>query len=221
MENTMAVTYDDKSALRMETGGSIVEAAGGLAVVVLTIISLAEAAPSTVLSSIAVIVLGIAFLAEGGAIAAELSRLLGVGSGTLDKLDLGGGMTLELLGGVGILALGILSVVGLVSAVLIPAAVITAGAVLVLSSGTLIEINQYRLNSQDTAQAYRGLAQASVFGAVTIEVLAGAAAIVLGILAFTGTAPLLFSEIGLLVCGSALLIGAGTFTASLVRMFGH
>jgi len=219
----MAITYDEKSALRIETGGSIVEGAGGIAVVVLAIISLAEAVPSSALIAIAVIVLGVALLAEGGAIAAEFSRLLGAGTGTMSRIDLGGGMILEWLGGVALAALGILSLVGVVPGVLIPAAVITGGAVLMLSSGTLVEMNEFRMRSTAFPEAYRGLLGASVSGAVAIQVLAGAAAIVLGILAFTGTGAgtLMFSQIGLLVLGSALVIGAGTLTGNLIRMFRH
>jgi hypothetical protein len=218
----MATTLHERSSLHIETGGSIVEVAGGIAVAVLAIISLAGLIPSALLLSIAVIVLGIAFVAEGGAIAAEFSRLIGVDAAKdlVPSSDIGGGMTLELVGGVGLVVLGILALIGVATNVLIGVAVLTGGTLVLLSSGAVAEMNEYRFRSTELSEASRGLARASFSGAATIQFLAGAAAAVLGILALTGNDALMFSQIGILVLGSALIMGTST-TGTLLRMFAH
>jgi hypothetical protein len=218
----MATTLHERSTLHIETGGSIVEVVGGIAVAVLAIISLAEATPSALVLSTAVVVLGIAFVAEGGAIAAEFSRLIGVDAakGFMPSSDIGAGMTLELVGGIGLVVLGILALIGVATETLIAVAALTGGALVLLSSGAVAEMNEHRFHSTDLSEGGRGLAMASFSGAATIQFLAGAAATVLGILALTGNAPLMFSQIALLVLGSALIMGTSA-TGTLIRMFAH
>lgn len=132
----MAITYNERDVARIEAGGSIAEAVGGIAVGVLAIISLAETTPSAVLTSIATIVLGVVLLAEGGTIAAEFSRLIGirVESGPEGSLE-AGGLTLELFAGIALVVLGILALIGVATEVLIACAVIVAGAALILQIG--------------------------------------------------------------------------------------
>jgi hypothetical protein len=76
----MSTTYNEKTFLEIETTGSVIEAATGVAVIVLAIIGL-ERADTGFMTSITGIVLGAALLAEGGAIAAEYSKLLAMVTG--------------------------------------------------------------------------------------------------------------------------------------------
>jgi len=217
----MAITYNERDVARIEAGGSIAEAVGGIAVGVLAIISLAATVPSAVLTSIATIVLGIVLLAEGGTIVAEFSRLVGfrVGAGPEASLEVGG-MTLELFAGVGLVVLGVLALIGVATVVLIDCAVITAGAALVLRSGSLLEMSDLRNMTGEFPEAHRRLAHVSASGAVSIQVLAGIAAIVLGILALTSmsTYGLMFGDIALLVMAAAVTLGSGIVTGAMFRM---
>lgn len=222
----MAVTYSDKGTFAVESGGSLAEGAGGIAVAVLAIIGLSQTFASGMLASIAVIILGAALFVEGGALAAELSRLMKMETGgAVGRIDIGSGMTLELFGGVALIALGVLAVLNIVPATLIAVAVIAAGAILVLSSGTLFELSEFRMRTAAEAgvsEPHRNLMKAGISSAVGVQVLAGGAGVVLGILALGGTAAALtLSQIGLLVLGSAVAVSAGTMTGSLARMFSH
>lgn len=217
----MAITYNERDVRRIETGGSIAEAVGGIAVGVLAIISLTEATPSVVLVPIAVIVLGIALLAEGSTIAAEFRRLMGV---TVDASPVGnmqaGGITLEFLAGVGLVVLGILALIGIATEILVAVSVITAGAAMVLRSGMLLEMSDLHNLMSGLPDAQRHLARSSTSGVVSIQVLCGIAAIVLGIIALVTVhfSPLLFGEIGLLVLAGAITFGSGLWTGSVFRM---
>lgn len=217
----MAITYNERDVLRIETGGSIAEAVGGIAVGVLSIISLAEATPSVVLIPIAVIVLGIALLAEGSTIVAEFARFMGVSveAGPAGNFT-AGGITLEFLAGMGLVVLGILALIGIATDILVAASVIAAGATLILRSGMLLEISDLHTQMAGMPEVQRRLARVSVSGVISVQVLCGAAAIVLGILALTTLhfSPLLFGEIGLIVMAAAITIGSGMWTGSLFRM---
>ncbi|MDE2474705.1 MAG: hypothetical protein KGO48_06635 [Alphaproteobacteria bacterium] len=217
----MAITYNERDTLRIETGGSIAEAVGGIAVSVLAIISLAETTPSLVLIPIAVIVLGIALLAEGSTIAAEFSRFMGA---TVDASPAGnmqtGGITLEFLAGIGLVVLGILSLIGIATETLVAVSVIAAGAAMVLRSGMLLEMSDLHFQMSGLSDGQRRLARSSASGVVSVQVLCGIAAVVLGILALTTVhfSPLLFGEIGLLVLAGAITFGSGLWTGSMLRM---
>ena len=217
----MAITYNERDVARIEAGGSIAEAVGGIAVGVLAIISLAETTPSAVLTSIATIVLGVVLLAEGGTIAAEFSRLVGfkVEPGPEGSLGVGG-MTLELFAGIGLVVLGILALIGVATEVLIACAVIVAGAALVLRSGPLLEMSDLRNQAGEFPETHRKLVHVSASGAVSVQVLAGVAAIVLGILALTNMRmyELMFGDIGLLVMAGAVTLGSGIVTGTMFRM---
>lgn len=236
----MAMTYNERDVVRIETGRSIAEAVGGIVVGILAIVSLAQAFPSLVLIGIAVIVLGIALLAEGRTIAAETARFTGLhvdtgpvdnrstvapesvryaGAGPVTNLHTGG-TTLEFLAGIAIVVLGILALIGIVPEILIAVAVIIAGAAMIVTSGTLLEMSDLHAQLSGVSDPQRRLARASASGAVSIQMLCGVGAIVLGILALT-TVPvngLLLSEIGLLVLAAAIMLGSGLWSGSLFRM---
>jgi hypothetical protein len=220
-ENTeMSLTEEAKSMLEIESGGSLVEAAGGIAVIVLSIIGLARVGESF-MTSIATIVLGVALLAEGGTIAAQFSKLLSVATGgTLGAMQLGGGMTTEILGGGAAIVLGILGLVGLYPMLLLPAAVIAVGGSLVLTAGAVERLNELRVQSAGLSEMAQKVAQAAVSGAVGMQVLAGIAAIVLGILALASEShAATLTLVGLLVLGSAVTISGTALAGRFMRMF--
>ncbi|MGN6514845.1 MAG: hypothetical protein ACTHLR_03280 [Rhizomicrobium sp.] len=220
----MATTYADRDLARVETTGSIVEAAGGIAVIVLSIIGLTRADAGT-LTSIAVIILGAAMLAEGGSIATEFSKLLNLNGSTLSGVEMGGGMLSEIVVGAGVLVLGVLSLLGVSTATLVPVAVLAGGGLLLISAPSVQRMNEVRLEASSMPVAGQQLMQTAGSAAAGLQVLAGLAAIVLGILALTttGTATTgregMFALIGLLVLGSSMLISASTVTGNLMRFF--
>lgn len=215
----MSMTYDEKAILEIETTSSVVEAAGGLAVVVLAIIGLARA-DAGFITSIAGIVLGAALLAQGGTIAAEYSKLLAMTTGgMLGASELGGGMTVEFLAGGAAVVLGIL---GLVFGpnVLLAAAVIAVGASLILGASGFQRLNALKMQAAGLPEIAQKVGQAATGGAIAAQVLAGGAAIILGILAFSLTAhAAVLTLVGLLVLGAAVAISGTALTGRLLRLF--
>lgn len=218
----MASTYTeraDRTALRAETTGSLVEVAGGVAIIVLSIIGLARIGNVGALPAISAIILGAALIAEGGTIATEFSRLTGMGVGATGVSEFSGGMTTEILVGAVVLVLGVLSVLGVSPAALVPSAIIVAGALLLISAANVQRMNSVKIATLGTAPAAETLLQSAVSTAAGFQVLAGIAAIVLGILALSSAANVaIFALVGLLVLGAAVTMSGGTLTGSLMRM---
>jgi hypothetical protein len=220
----MPTTMEEKFAIEMEATGSIVEAAGGVAVVVLAIISLARG-DTQIMTSIADIVLGVTLLAQGGTIATEYSRLLTmITGGTLGAVALGGGMTIEVLAGGAAAVLGVLALLGFAPMVLVPAAVIAVGGTLILSAGAVQRLNELKVQveARDVPEIAQRVSQGAVSGATAAQVLVGIAAIVLGIIALASTVnAAVLTQVGLLVLGAAVTLSGTALAGRMARMFGH
>ncbi len=217
---TATATYDDKTILGIETTGSVVEAATGIAVIVLAIIGLAHTG-STFFGAVAAIVLGAALLAQGGAVAAEYSKLLSViTGGALGAIELGGGMTVEVLAGGAIVVLGILALIGFSPVVLIAAGVIAVGASLIIGAAGLQRLNTLKVQAAGLSDLAQKVAEGAVACATTAQVLCGGAALVLGILALTVNADAaMLMLVGLLVLGATVALSGTALTGRLMRLF--
>lgn len=215
----------ERGAIQVETTGSITEAAGGIAVVVLSIIGLTRA-DNGFLMAIAAIVLGVAILAQGGTVAAEFSKLLSsaAGAATTGAATTGtatmagaggiefGGMTIEFLAGGAAIVLGVLALIGIHTDVLVAAAVITAGGALVLSAGSLQRMNDVQMQAAGLPELTRKLSQAAFSSTSGAQALAGVAAVVLGVLALSGVSPAALTLVGLLVLGAAVAVSGAALT---------
>jgi hypothetical protein len=222
-------TPEGRALLDIEAGGPAVEAAGGLAVIVLTVIGLAGTAP-TFMASIAGIIIGVALLAQGGTIAAAFSRMLQkISGGALGASEAGGGMTLEVLGGGAAVVLGILALIGENPMVLIAVLVLGAGATLMFSAGTMQRLNDLKVEGSAASEPARRVAHMAASSTVSAQILAGLTAVVLGILALVyhpaatagaapGSANTMLALVGLLVLGAAIALSGMAFTGKLTRM---
>ena len=162
----MATTYEGKAVLEMETTGSTVEAGAAIAVVVLAIIGLARA-DTGFMTSIATIVLGTALLLYGATIAAGYSKLLTmVTGGTLGAVELGGGMTVEILAGGSAIVLGILGLIGFSPEILLPCAVMAVGAALILSASGVQRLSTLRVEAAGLSEMAQNISQSAVIGAI-------------------------------------------------------
>ncbi|HUZ12340.1 MAG TPA: hypothetical protein VMU93_05780, partial [Caulobacteraceae bacterium] len=120
----MSTTYPSTDTRRSRTvsaSGGATESMGGVAVVVLAILSLVDVVPR-VLLPIAGIVFGVAFMVEGAAVAARQSAIGEEGAGFSAS-----SITIELFAGLATLILGILALIGIAIPVLMAALVITGG----------------------------------------------------------------------------------------------
>jgi hypothetical protein len=193
---------------RSDTSGRLTEALGGAAVIVLAILGLMHI-DASLFASIATIVLGAAFLVEGGTLAARCMRVARREPLTARE-SVGGDVAMESLCGAAGVVLGILAIVGIYPMVLVPVAVTVFGAGMLSASGTA-----WRLNSQQatpSAQARAHWLEESLDFSGS-QGLIGFAGVVLGILALAGHLPLVLSLVALLALGFGILLG-GSWMAS-------
>lgn len=208
---------EQESSAKVVAGGSIAEALCGAATVVLAIIALAGALPR-VFAPIATIVLGVALVARGGAVAARFRELLSEASpfDRSARVELGGGMGAELIGGVAGIVLGILGLIGIVPTVLSAIAVMVFGVTLLLGSRETAELGS--LGESGTHQHFAHVAHEAAKAAAGTQALAGASAIVLGILALVGFVPVVLTLVALLVLGAAVLLSSTAVSSRMVSV---
>lgn len=200
----MAATSElvrEQNAYEVVSGGTMIEAVGGLAAITLTILSLAGLMP-VLLTSIAVIAIGAALFMEGTSIAAEYRELLASASeNKLTAEDLGAGISTEFITGLGAVALGILSLVGVATFTLLPISAIVLGAGIVMSSSTKSRLNSTKIRMADVNQTANNIARDIASTSIGAELFIGLGAMTLGILAIIGLSPMMLTIIGVLGVG--------------------
>jgi hypothetical protein len=214
----MAMYVDSRaSANEAEPVGLLTEGAAGIAVIVLAIIALAGVSVE-ILASIATIVIGVGLMVQAFNSAAEHSTMMAANAATgTPAARFGGDVLVDCMCGLTGIVLGILALVGVNAAHLLPAALIVFGSAL-LVGGAVSERPRTLALSEPGAEAstvtYQGSAAAS-----GMEILIGLAAIVLGILSvlMTGTSVLVL--VGFIAVGAAMLFFSATFSGAVMRLF--
>jgi hypothetical protein len=220
---TPAATEEERS-MEVAAGGASLEALAGVGAAVLAIIGLStHGNASFYCLTVATIVTGAALIAFGAGLAARMSELLereaaGLPDGTA---GVGAGMTLEVLGGIAGIVLGILGVIGIATYPLVPIAVIVFGAVLLLSSRTVAEMNDIRIGGSRASLMARRLTRLADVSAAGVQALVGIATGVLGILAVCNVSPATLSLVGLLCAGCAMAVSGGAVSSRLFTFLGH
>jgi hypothetical protein len=206
-------------SIKVVAGGSITEAACGAGTVVLAIIGLAGVLPGY-LASVATIVFGAALLAQGGAIAARYARLLREAAPTEwdTRTEIGAGMGSEFLAGAAGVVLGILGLLGIGTATLVPIAVIVFGGALLLGSSAAADLGT--LSAPAEHERFAHIARQATVAASGAQVLLGIAAIVLGIIALVGIDPVVVTLVALLALGASVLF-SGTAIGSRMASVMH
>jgi hypothetical protein len=214
------MTTSENTFQEAATYGALVDAIGGVATIVLAIIAL-SGINQPVLAAIATIVFGAALLIQGGTMLTEYTTLV-FPSGTIEPVEegIGGGglSALFLVGSAGIV-LGVLSLIGIAADTLVSVAVIAFGGALLLSSNSVWHLYRakqtwHRIGPPRTLSGGEILAGEMASGSAAIQCLSGIAAIVLGILAVTGTRPETLTLIGLLVLGATVLLTGTTLSGA-------
>jgi hypothetical protein len=186
--------------------GSMVEAACGIAAVILAIVGLGGGAPGYTLG-IATILVGVALFSQGVAIAANYQRLREGVRATWSFSELSSGMGAELFGGAAGIVLGIvgtavpsLSTTSMVCSV----AILIFGAALLVGTGanaSLAQIAGARTYWQVGEAIREALAAATGF-----QVLVGFASIILGIIALAGTGMVILPLVAILAIGTSVVL---------------
>jgi len=201
-----AQTFDERKPMGEIVGGSITEGIGGAGAVVLAILGLIGIMP-VALAAIAVIAIGLSLLVGGGTIAAQYSRLLTRTEPRHVAQVVSSGMTMEGLCGLAGVVLGILALLHVNDVTLLAVSVLVFGGALLMASIATARLNdvRIRLATVDPDHTHE-LARDAVYAASGSEVLIGAAAAVLGILALSGFEPLTLTLIAVLCVGASILL---------------
>lgn len=214
------VTTSENTFQEAATYGGFVDAIGGVATIVLAIIAL-SGINQPVLAAIATIVFGAALLIQGGTMLTEYTKLV-FPSGAVEPAEEGAGgaglSALFLVGSAGIV-LGVLSLVGIEAQMLTAVAIIAFGGALLLSSNSVWHLYRakqvtHRIGATRTLSGSEILAGQMASGSAAVQCLSGIAAIVLGILAVTGTRPEILTLVGLLVLGATVLLTGTTLSGA-------
>jgi hypothetical protein len=202
------------------TYGGVVDAIGGVATIILAIVAL-SGVNQPMLGAIATIVFGAALLIQGGTMLTEYTKLMAPPGAAMAEEVVGGGLSALFLVGAAGIVLGVLSLVGIAAHTLTAAAVIAFGSALLLSSNSVWHLYRtkqasYRAGAAPTLSGAEFLAGEMASGSAVLQCLAGLAAIVLGILAVTGTNPGVLTLVGLLVLGATVLLTGSTLSGAVM-----
>jgi hypothetical protein len=204
-------------ATEAEPVGLLTEGAAGIAVIVLAIIALAGVSAEA-LTSITAIVIGVGLMVQAFNSAAEHSKMMtaeaAAGTGTA---EFGGEVMVDCMCGLTGIVLGILALVGMSAAHLLPPALIVFGGALLVGGAVSMRPKPLRTaaaGSQAMAVAYQGSPAAGA-----MEILIGLAAIVLGILSLLLTGTWVLVLVGFIAVGAALLLASATFNGAVMRLF--
>jgi hypothetical protein len=216
------VITSERTFQEAATYGGLVDAIGGAATIILAIVALSGVGQS-LLAAIATVVFGAALLIQGGTMLTEFTKLMAPPSAasTGEEVVGGGGLSALFLVGAAGIVLGVLSLVGISAQTLTAAAVIAFGGALLLSSNSVWRLYRakrasYRAGAAGTLSGPEFLAGEMASGSAVLQCLSGLAAIVLGILAVTGTNPNVLTLVGLLVLGATVLLTGSTLSGAVM-----
>jgi hypothetical protein len=221
----------ERHAIEEVGGSSIIESIGGIGALVLSILGLIGFMPFT-MASIAAIAAGGALLIGGGTLASQYARIFSGSRPRLSHSIIGGGMAMESMAGFAAIVLGLLSLLGIHSMVLLAAAVIVLGCALLLASGAIAKLTTLPIRepfgaAEQARQAEyeryheRYMARDALYAASGSEALIGAGAIVLGILSLSGIAPLALILVALLAVGASILLAGSSVAGRMFESVAH
>ncbi|ADJ27336.1 hypothetical protein [Nitrosococcus watsonii] len=216
---TAIIHSREKRLERALVGGSITAAAGGVATIILSILGLVHIEP-LLMAPIAAIVMGTGLLSESGALAAEYSEILSkTRQNRWRKVEFGSGFSAEMLAGIAVITLGILSLLNLEPLVLLPVSVIALGVCLLLSTGTKALLNSMRLEIPENHRKAEMVAHTTLRGAIWVQLVVGLVAIVLGILALAGWVPPILTLVAMLAIGTSILLSGAAVSARMLSAY--
>jgi hypothetical protein len=218
----MTSSYTGTSSAPVEAAayGGLADAIGGIATIVLAIVALAGVHRETILP-IAVIVFGAALLIQGGTMLSEYASIIfpaGSTSASSEQFGVGSLSSLFLVGVAGIV-LGILALIGIAPEVLTAIAVIAFGSVLMLTSTAVRHLYMLQSSASSTAAPRAGtelLAGEMASGSAGVQMLAGLASVVLGILAVLGINDGVLALAALIVLGATIVLTGSALSGLVV-----
>jgi hypothetical protein len=215
---TKSIGENEMTAAKLVKRGSILSGGASLIAVIFTLIAMGNVWVFPMVS-LSIIALGIAFLSEGGTIAARFSELLPETSRRRSEVSkLGAGLSFEVGGGLIAAILGILALLNIAASVLVPVAVLVFGITMIFGSGVVFWFDSLMTGRSGELTSSPGTAHEAIVASGWLQFVLGLAAFVLAIMSLASVSPLLMNRVGLLCVGfSELLTGA----AMSVRMWNY
>lgn len=208
-----------KDILELTIGRSLAGTAGGIIAVVMTIFGLAHYHPDLMLQT-ATLFIGISLFFKGASIAYEYSKIVAdLGNRRVRLSDFNGGMAVELLSGTLGIILSILALFGMDADKLISIAIIIFGVGLLLGCAIIFKINSLKMHLYGIEPHKEKLADQMISSALSIQILVGIDAIVLGVLSFAGLASTTLNLVAILAMGTASILTGASTSGVLVENF--
>lgn len=199
--------------------GTVIEAIGGTAAIILAIMGLTKWAPLS-MAAVSAIVLGGALFLQGLLVAAEYQEILSSFEGG-PYAEFGGGLGAESVAGAAAVVLGILALLDIDAQTLLGIAALVLGAGLALSSGVTSRLSAVKLEIAKGTEAVRTEARHAVLDASITQMVLGIVTGVLGLLSLTGISPLSLTLIAMLAAGVSTLYSGGALAGRMFSMFKH
>jgi hypothetical protein len=208
---------EEKSHFDYLTAGSIVEGLGGAAAVALGILALAGVLPMY-LGPIAILAIAGTLLFTGWSLMSRYATVLHEFGHQIG--DVVGGITVEFLAGLAGIALGVLSLVGVIPFLLAPIAVIVFGTAVVFSGAATYRLYNLSRAESQTGTTPHWIIREGVLAGVAAEAMLGLGAIVLGILGVIGLSPWILTLVGVLGVGSSIMLGCSALAGKVWKLLG-
>jgi hypothetical protein len=150
--------------------------------------------------------------------AAEHSKMMTANAATgAHAAEFGGDVMVDCMCGLTGIVLGILALVGMGAAHLLPPALVVFGGALLVGGAVSIRAKTLPMSSSGgEALAVTYLGSSAAGG---MEILIGLSAIVLGILSLLMTGTWVLVLVGFIAVGAALLLASATFNGAVMRLF--
>ena len=188
-------------------GSSLTEGIGAVGTIILAIIGLAGVF-TNIVASVATIVIGAVILTDGLLLNSAVHRFNAQSEAGVRVTGIGGGVTAGFFGGLAAIVLGILSFFRIAPEPLLAVALLVVGAAMLLGGGAVSRLNWLLQFPAPTS----GETSAMIAGSGSAFV--GMAAVVLGILAVIGLAPMTLILVGLLSLGAAGLFNGSSLNSA-------
>ena len=207
---------------RLATGGRTMSQGmfGGIALV-LGIVGLAIAGThhgtEMYLSAVAQISLGVALIVFGMALAMAYIRLAAEATGASAPGGTVTGTTADTFLGVAVVILGVLALLNVASAILVPVAVIVVGVGMILNSAAAVRAATLETELTGERTAARRVSEELVFATSSIRAVAGIAVSILGIIALSGADAMVLTLAAAIIAGAAMLLASTSLSGRFVR----
>jgi len=206
----------EKRMLEILAGGSFIEMAGGIGAVVLAILGLVGIVPP-LMAAIATISIGAAILVEGVSISLEYNRLYHkiAADSEFHSAELTGGISAAVFGGAAAIILGILSILTIYPTVLLPISAIILGFGIIFGTGYKARLQALKV-CEPESPLFEKIARNAVLTSIGTDLLVGAGAAILGILALVGLYPFVLTLVAFLSLGGTVMIGGSALGSRMI-----